>query len=377
MEFLIDTAELQRIAGLLSVAAKMNTDDPSGRIYINAKEDNSVLFLANNGETGISVVSTKATVKESDSVVISYGKTKSFITSFTPWNETYGAKEFCFKSTEAGMFITVVNVNEDGKKSKGRLKLDTYDVHSVRRPEPFKKADFILNSSIFKAALNKVLYAIDPHDSRSFIRGMNVRFDNDYIYFAGTNGTKLSEYKIKNISELKKGSFIFRHDFIMGLRRALGDETQIFFEIEKGKIKVSFDDVYFWGNLIIGENYPDYSDNLVDFTDVIRLNKDVLMNILIPSKDVFNPDDYHRITFHIDDKKLKIYNDYASFEYEGEIECPREFIIDVSGASMLDTISAIKDDVLLLKFSNDMGCLIFDSGNFEDQKALITPIKRR
>ena len=380
MEFLIDTAELQRIVGLVGVSARVNTTEPSGRILIEAKEDNSVLFLSNNGSIGISTTSEKAIVKKSGNVAVLYGKIKSFVSSFVPWNETYGAKEFLFKFTQdKGAFITVENIHENGKKSKGSLKLDPYNVFSVQQPEPFKKADFILNSAVFKDALSKVLYAIDPNDSRAFIRGMNIHFDEDHIYFAGTNGTKLSEYKIKNVSDFKEGSFILQHDFIMGLRRALGDGTQIFFEINKhsGKSKVKFDDIYFWGNLIVGDEYPDYSPNFSDFTDVISLNKEVLMGILMPFSDVFNPDDYNRVTFHINNRKLKISNDYAVFDYEAEIDYDKEFVIDVDGKSMMDTINAIKDDVLLLKFSHDMGCFIFDSSNFEDQKALITPVRRR
>ena len=44
---------------------------------------------------------------------------------------------------------------------------------------------------------------------------------------------------------------------------------------------------------------------------------------------------------------------------------------------MKETVEHIKDDKVLLKFSNETGCLVFDSSNFENQKALITHIRRR
>jgi hypothetical protein len=65
------------------------------------------------------------------------------------------------------------------------------------------------------------------------------------------------------------------------------------------------------------------------------------------------------------------------FDYDEKVDYDKEFVIDVDGKAMIDTVNAIKDDVLLLKFSHDMGCFIFDSGTFEDQKALITPVRRR
>jgi hypothetical protein len=44
---------------------------------------------------------------------------------------------------------------------------------------------------------------------------------------------------------------------------------------------------------------------------------------------------------------------------------------------MIQTVDVIKDDKILMQFSDDKGVLLFDSGNFEDQKALIAPLRRR
>ena len=69
--------------------------------------------------------------------------------------------------------------------------------------------------------------------------------------------------------------------------------------------------------------------------------------------------------------------DVAEFKYDGQIDYPGDFIIDINGQYMIQTVEVIKDDKIMIRFSNDDGVLIFDSGNFEDQNALITPIRRR
>lgn len=377
MEFYIDTGELQRIIKLLGVTAKLNTSETKGRILIEANKDNTILFVSNNNSTAISVTSNKASVKEPGAISIVYSKIKSFVSSFNSWNETYGAKEFYFKSNDKAVNILVDNIYENGKKSKAKLKIELYNAFNIQKPKPFGEANFILNSNIFRTALSKVLYAIDPNEVRQFIQGMNIRFDESNIYFAGTNGRMLSEYTIKNISNLKTGNFIFKYDFIMGLRRALSDETQVFFEIDGGIVKVKFDGVCFCGRIIIGHEYPDYNSNLEAFSNSIVLNKEILMSSLSSFIDVFDSEDNNRVTFSIDNKKMTIYNDHANFEYNDEVGYDSKFIIDINGTFMIQTIDAIKDDKILIKFSDDRGCLIFDSANFTDQKALITPIKRR
>ncbi len=74
---------------------------------------------------------------------------------------------------------------------------------------------------------------------------------------------------------------------------------------------------------------------------------------------------------------MMLSNEAASFEYDEEVNFDGDYVIDVNGMFMIQTVDVIKDDQILIKFSNDKGVIILDSGNFEDQKALITPIRRR
>jgi DNA polymerase III sliding clamp (beta) subunit (PCNA family) len=377
MEFYIETAEFQRVVSLLSITAKTNTTDSSGRICIEAREDNTISFLSNNGSTGILIDADKTIVKEPGEVAVLYSKVKSFVSSFNPWNETYGAKEFRFVSNQKDTFMSVVNVNENGKTSRGRLKLNTSSVYDIRRPEPFEKATFVLNSTIFKDAVSKVLYAIDPNGDKAFLRGMNIHFDKDYIYFAGTNGRKLSEYKVKNVSDVTEGSYIIQHDFIMGLRRALKEDYQVFFNMSARTVQTHFDGILFWGRKVVGEEYPSYEEELNKFRHSIMLSKDILLSILAPFSDVLDSNDDNRLTIHLREGVLAIYNDYASFEYEESLDFDDEFVMDLNGRFFIETVDSIKDDVLLIKFSDEEGHLILDSANFEDQKSLITSIRRR
>ncbi len=377
MDFSIETGDLQKAIKLLSVTAKINALDSTGMILITAAEDGIITFLSNNNSTALSFTSDRAEVRVPGAAVIEYGKIKSFVSSFHSWNDQDGVKDFHFELSNHFLNVSIVNTHENGKISKGNLKLKVYDVHMVREPKKFGKPNFMLNSNIFKTATNKVLYAINPSDTRAFLQGMNVVFAKDEICFVGTDGQRLSEYKVKNISDLDEGMFLLRYDFIMGLRRVIDAENQLAFEFDDRSVKVAFDGVIFWGRTIIGHEFPDYKTILGSFEDSIVLDKEVLMSSLLPFADVLNPDDNYRLTFALSKGEMILSCDVAEFTYDGKVDFPGEFIIDVNGQYMIQTIEVIKDDKIMIRFSDDDGVLIFDSGNFKDQSALITPIRRR
>ena len=378
MQFCISTSELQQVIKLLGVTAKINSVDAAGKILIETDESGAVSFFSNNGSTTVSCTSTNVEIKSVGKTSIFYNKIRSFVTAFKPWDNECGAKEFCFNLKNDGLYITVDNTHPDGKVTKGKLKVSHFLSELIQKPKPFGEVNFILNSSMFKAAVDKVIYAIEPNDfHRHALQGMNVQFDKDNIYFVGTNGRVLSEYQVKNISDLTEGNFILKYDFIMGLKRLIGGETQLFFEINDKVVNVKFDDILFTGKPLVGYVYPEYKPALNDFKKSIVVNKEVLMSNISPFVDILDPDDYNRLTFSIKNKQLTFESDQAKFVTEQDIDPDAELIIDVNGLLMKETIEHIKDDKILLKFSDETGCLIFDSSNFENQKSLITHIRRR
>lgn len=375
MEFFIETQEVQRIVNQLGVTAKPNATDNSGRILIEVSQETGVVFTSINPSTAITINAEKTTIKEEGSTAVLYSKLKAFVASFSPWDEEQGAKEFHFKLTAKGVTVKVKNTHFGGKTSTGQLKLDTFQAYTIQKPQPFEKATFILNSETIKAAAKKVLYAINPNESRKAIRGVYLTFSDEHLTFVGTDGLKLSEYLTKNTSDKKTGGYIISYDYVMGLRRLITEETQIFFEIKGGKIIAKIDNAVYSGRLIIGQEYPLYEDILSNYSDTFTINKDVLLTSLRPFMSVLNADDHNRICLRVNGKELILFNDYAEFVCTEELQFDNKISLDLNGVFMAQTIDAINDDKLVLRLC-EKG-LIFDSGNFGDQRALITRIAQR
>ena len=378
MEFNISTESIQRAIKVLSVVVRDNATDTSGRILIDAS-DNNVSFMSNNGTTAITFDATNVEVEDPGVVSITYGKIKSFISALKPWDGTTGAKILNFKTTDRNTEITVNNVYSNGKSVKGELKLSNTNPALMATPPEFGEANFTLNSTIFRTATNKVMYAINPQVdfNQPALQGMNIQFEPDSIFFAGSDGVVLSEYQVKNVSERVEGNVTLQYDFIMGLRRLISDDIQLLWEVKGNRVSVKFDDIIYIGRRIIGHEFPDYKPTLDRFTDYLSLEKEFLIGSLQTFADVLDPEDNYRLTFEIKDKTLRIFNDYAKVETEQDIAGGLDFSIDLNGKQMLQTIEAIKDDFILFKFSDSEGFAIFDSSTFNDQKALISSIRQR
>jgi len=250
-------------------------------------------------------------------------------------------------------------------------------VYKIPVPSKFEKADFTINSAILRNAIAKVIYAINSNEQRPFMQGMNIRFTEDYIYFAGTDAIKLSEYKVKNTGTKKEGSYIVPYRFIMSLRKVIDAESPVFFELKKSEIKAAFDDVVIYGTLIDSHDYPDYPPLFEKYTNSVIINKEVMLNSFIPFLNTLTEDDNARITIEMKEGKLKMFSDFSESEYEGKIAFDGDFIIDINGSILAQTLDSIKDDIVEVKFSDSKGLLLFNSANFQDQASLITPVQRR
>ena len=376
MNFKIETAVMQRVIKLLGTVAKIGASDFSGRILIEAKENGEVSWFVNNNSTAIQIKSDNVEVVDPGTTSVTYGEVKSFIMSFVPFKDNSGVKEFSFTDKKSGFFIYVKNIHNNGGISNGKIKLTQYDTFGIALPSPFGKATFIINSEIFKEATNKVLYAIDPNMANQGLCGMSLRFDDSHICFAGTNGRTLSEYKTTNISDLKDKAFILKYDFITGVRRIIQNDTQIFFEINEGKAAVKMDDVCLWGRVLL-QDYPMYEDYLNDFKDVVVIDKDMFMSDLLPLSEVLDIDDNKRLTLSISEGKLQLKTDSALFEYGNKIDWDGVFDVDINGNYLLSTLDVIKDDDILFKFGGAGGNVILDSKKNENQRSLITSIRKR
>jgi DNA polymerase-3 subunit beta len=138
---------------------------------------------------------------------------------------------------------------------------------------PQKKTEFILNISIdkLKDIFSKVLISVACNEARQELTGMNVIFGEKELFFAATDGFRLSEYVLKiGESEVNKGVYndfrektkniIIPISTITELNRIISnnlEDSTVRVFIEEGQIFFELDGMKIVSRLINGK-YPEY-----------------------------------------------------------------------------------------------------------------------
>lgn len=374
MEFALKAADAQRAIKLLGITAKQNTSDFEGQILIKALAD-EVLFLSNNGDSGISC-RFPATVTTQGHLTVLFSKIKTFIMTFSPWDGEHGVKDFLFVSKENRLNIDVEIYNSNNYITKGNLKLET------QKPSAFisevfpQSPNLILNSNIIKSAIEKSLYAIDNGSLQDFVRGLRIFVNNGEIKFTSTNGSVVSDYTIKNESTLQDGEYFLSYDFLSGIRRLLVDDIQWFFELGRTKNILSFDNIIYWAKSIMYKEYPKYQEVFNFFDKTLVIDRDIVLSGLSSMEDVWNVDDHNRLTLEFKDGVFVLQTDHAVFECP-DISDTIAFNVDVDGKDFLNTLRSMSDAFVTLKLSEETRGVIAESKGFEDHKAFLVCLTRR
>lgn len=380
MEFLVKTHDMQRAIKLLSVVAKVNTASYEGRVLIST-ENGKVKLLVNNGKTGM-VHTIPAKVIDEGEVSVVYSKIRVFIMTFLPWDGTLGAEEFHFTSDDSKLNINTSSLHMNGMVAKSELKVDLIETESIPRIGPVETPNMILNSSIIKTAVDKVLYAVATKNSLiPYTMCICMIFSDEFIKFVATNGRVLCEYKVKNDCNIKEGAYLLTHEFITGLRRIITDDVQLFWDVADSTARIDFDNTLFQGyiqKIDLKEQYPDYERQFSLFETTVPVDRDVLLSGLQSFVDALNSDDFDRVSLLIEDNKLILKTDTSYFELE-DPSFPKDLklAIDISGKDMLSTLHSISDSNVKLKFIDKDNGLVFESVGYDLQQAYVVNLVRR
>jgi len=374
MEFYVKTEEAQRAFKLLGVTAKVNTTDFDGQILIEALPD-SVLFLSNNGRSGISC-EIPANVTTQGKATVIYSKMKSFIMTFVPWDGEVGAKEFHFISESGKLNVATATKHLNALETNSTLKLDQVRGSAFSSKVPLNTPTIILNSSIIKSAIEKGLYAIDASSTRDYVKGLRMCVVENTIRFTSTNGHVISDYAVTSEGALNEGDYFLSHEFLMGLRRILVDDAQLFLEFTKAKTVVAIDNVVYWATALHYKEYPVYLNVFTDEGPEIEVDKETLLSGLSSFVDVLDTEDNNRVTVEMAANRLALKTDNSLFEYPGVTEAV-EFSIDLDGTEMINTLHALGDDTLKLRSLGVNRGMVFESVGYEDHRSYVVSITPR
>ena len=165
---------------------------------------------------------------------------------------------------------------------------------------------FSVPSSDLLSALSSVLFAVSTDETRAVLTGVLMIVNKSYLTLVATDGFRLSQKKIKNITVKSEKRFILPKSVLVELSR-LSETDSVVFSYKKADNQMVFglDDLVLSSRIIEGE-FPDFERIIPKDTKIkIRLDKsDFLRSVKLAG--VFARDSANVVNLIISEDKLEV-----------------------------------------------------------------------
>ena len=352
----------------------MNEEGITSMIMVEV--DDGVKFKATDGSVNLIINSDQCEIVNKGKALVQFRDVKGYISKFVPLVDDYGTKDFHFVVENKAGLIKTKTQFQSGKPSYRRLKFKTFNNETYPTVKPFGEAQLIINSSILKRGIGKVMHCVNPGEVRKSITGLNVTIKEGGIVFAGTNGVKLAEFEMDINADIEQSSYIFRYNFATILRSVLDDDAQVFMRFEGRHIYIKSNDMYIIGSLIINESYPNYKP-MFELEKVITFPSLDFLDSVHTVMDVLDPEDNSRLSIIFEGSNLTLRNDVVESVQDFNDPFEADLDIDVNGEFLDSILSGFAGEKLELHFTEGNNYIVFKSPESDKHTALLTVVKRR
>lgn len=383
MEFNISYHDAILASRLLSSVCKSTDDSIESKVLIEAS-DGKITFYGTNGNVILTFMALDFELKSEGTCMVTYSKLADFIGSVTPWDSANGCGvEFVsFRTVKKNDSEHIELKSRTASKTKTfttKVLLHSFSAFGFMKPEPFVSSSFSMSSELYKSGVDKVAAVVNPNISLDFIRGVNLRIDDDFITFTGTDSVVLSEYRVKNADSLPPLNLHVPLDFIVTLKKAAYSDGEIFFSLSPSGVIGKFLNVEISSKLILGGDYPNCSPMFDMFTHSTEVDRASFSSGLKSVRGALDKDDNNRLTIEISGGKMRMYNDFSDVDLGDASDFTGDFVIDINGMLLMKAIDRLDKSSgnITLRFSHENGYFIVDPGEGTNQRVLISSVRRR
>jgi len=374
MEFKIPVEELQSVFSRLSSVIRINENNITAMVVIDVGDD--VKFKSTDGSLCMIISNDNCEIIKKGKATVRFRDLKGYVLKFVPLVEDYGTKDFHFIVEGPEGLLKSKTQFPSGKPSYRKLRFELFNNEQYPIVKPFEDAQLIINSSILRKGIAKVLHCINPSEVRKAITGVNVTVREDKIVFAGTNGVKLSEFEMDINAEIQKKSYLFSYNLSSVLRTALDEDAQVFIKFEGRYVYVKSNELYIIGSLIIDETYPDYKP-MFELDKTILIPRIDFSDSVHTVMDVLDTEDNSRFTLNFIGNTLTLKNDRVESIQEFDEPFDNDLDVDVNGEFLDSILTDFMGENLHIHFNDANNYIVFQSVENPSHTTLLTTIKRR
>jgi DNA polymerase-3 subunit beta len=245
-------------------------------------------------------------------------------------------------------------------------------------PAISKGTSWKVDSSLFKKALQQVVFAASNDETRPVLTGVLLQSSGGKLYMAATDSYRLAE---KNLGANKNEVLLLIPASAMqDLLRVLGDETgEIQITHDEQQVLFQVGDVELVTRLLEGK-YPDYRKLIpAEFATEARLKKSDLVNVTKVSS-LFARESAGSVKIDVDEtaKQLSI-RSVASQLGENTATAPATVkgsgSITLNSRYLLDALNVLSGDEVVFGFSGKLEPTLVRDAATEDYQHIIMPLK--
>jgi len=245
-----------------------------------------------------------------------------------------------------------------------------------------KGVSFDLSSKEFAKAMQYAGFTVASDEGRPVLTGLYIEAEKSGILFAGTDGFRMAEYKMKLAKSIEeKVSFIVPARSFIEVGRALLAESEsvsLTVDSEKNLLVLKVDDFEAYFRMIDGE-YPDYRSIIPsDFTTEVHVSRADFENG-VKLSNIFSRDSGNMIKLIVGKKGIQSMSQPSesgsnttniSAEVTGE-----DVEIAFNAKYLLEFFASISDDEIVFKISDSLKPGLFKLEGKDHYFYIVMPMK--
>ena len=280
------------------------------------------------------------------------------------------------KALPEGSNLEIILDDERATLKSGRSRFTLSTLSSSEFPSidalisPF---EFNISQKVFKKLIDQTQFCMAQQDVRYYLNGLMLELSDDQIIAVATDGHRLAFCKSNlDLQPNETRQVIVPRKAINEISRLLEDsDDEIKISLSENHIRVSFSNVIFTSKLIDGK-FPDYQQVIPQKGDNEVKSDRQNLHQAFNRTSVLSNEKYRGMRLQLGDNQLTatVHNpeqeeaeEIIDVNYTGD-----EFEIGFNVAYLLDALSAIKsDDVVMQLTDSNHSCLLFGADDVDSQ----------
>lgn len=240
--------------------------------------------------------------------------------------------------------------------------------------------EFTLPQNIFKKLIDQTQFCMAQQDVRYYLNGLMLELSNNKIIAVATDGHRLAYCQAEvQLNPGETRQVIIPRKAVNEISRLLEDSNdEVKVSLSENHIRVTFSDVIFTSKLIDGK-FPDYQQVIPQKCDnEVKSSRDNLYQSFHRTS-VLSNEKYRGMRLQLSNNELKatVHNpeqdeaeEVIEVNYSGD-----EFEIGFNVAYLLDALSAIKSDEVVMQLTDsNHSCLVFGTDDV-NSKYVVMPMR--